>query len=274
MRGTGFLVSALMCAALAAPAAHAASASLVALPEFTPLATNAEIARRMMGPQAPRLPGQPLDPPAERFLVAVPDAMPPGGYGLLVFVPPGPRGRVPDGWASTLDTSGMIFVAAQNSGNDVDVFGRRVPLALLAEQNLVKRYRIDPARIFIGGFSGGSRVALRLALAYPDLFKGALLDAGADPIGTSEMPLPPDDLFQQFRSSRLVYIVGEDDGIGLIKDAASMRSMRAHCVFNVEEHVLHDTGHGAPNASDFADALRALLVPVAADAPHPACPNP
>ena len=263
MRGLrDFLFGCMACAMLAPQSVRAAEGSLQVLPDSTPLATNAEIARRMMGPQAPRLPGQPIDPSAEHFFVAVPSAMPAGGYGLLVFIPPGRIARVPDEWGGTLEAAGMIFVEAVNSGNDADVFGRRVPLALIAEQNLVKRYRIDPTRIFIGGFSGGSRVALRLALAYPDLFKGALLDAGADPIDTSEMPLPPDDLFPQFRSSRLVYIVGENDGIGLIKDAASMRSMRAHCVLNIEEHVLHDTGHGAAYGSDFADALRALMVPV------------
>lgn len=34
-----------------------------------------------------------------------------------------------------------------------------------------RMYRTSEQRIYIGGWSGGSRVALGLALAYPDLFR-------------------------------------------------------------------------------------------------------
>ena len=54
---------------------------------------------------------------------------------------------------------------------------------VLAAYNVMKRYAVDPQRVFVSGFSGGARVAMRLALAYPDLFRGALMDAGSDPIG-------------------------------------------------------------------------------------------
>jgi len=77
---------------------------------------------------------------------------------------------------------------------------------VLAEQNVVRRYPVDPERIYIAGFSGGSRVAMRLALGYPDVFRGALLNAGSDPIGDADVPLPPRDLFpsvSEFNASRL-----------------------------------------------------------------------
>jgi poly(3-hydroxybutyrate) depolymerase len=52
-------------------------------------------------------------------------------------------------------------------------------LALIAAQNAMAQYSVDPQQVYIGGFSGGSRVALRLALGYPDVFHGALLNAGS-----------------------------------------------------------------------------------------------
>lgn len=50
------------------------------------------------------------------------------------------------------------------------------------------------------GFSGGSRVAEIAALAYPDVFRGAILNAGADPIdGQDGIDKPPADLLRAFQ---------------------------------------------------------------------------
>ena len=162
---------------------------------------------------------------------------------------------------------GIIYVSAAHSGNDQSVAGRRAPLALLGAANVMKQYKVNPARVFVGGFSGGSRVAVRLALTYPDLFRGALLNSGSDPIGRSEMPLPSHDLFVQFQgASRLVYVTGDDDMLVLAKDRASISSMREWCVAGVSTQSYPDAGHEAANASTFERALRHLLEPVTPDA--------
>src|SRR5207302_469453 len=102
---------------------------------------------------------------------------------------------------------------------------RREPLALLAAHNLMRRYPVDPERVYVGGFSGGARVAMRLALGYPDLFRGAILNAGSDPIGGAEIPLPPRELFMRFQSStRIVYVTGERDDPHVSDDSVSMQS--------------------------------------------------
>src|SRR5208282_4778992 len=74
--------------------------------------------------------------------------------------------------------------------------------ALLAAQNIMHRYTVNPDRVYVAGFSGGSRVAMRLALGYPDLFRGALLNAGSDPIGDALAPIHPRILFSAFRPRR------------------------------------------------------------------------
>jgi pimeloyl-ACP methyl ester carboxylesterase len=59
--------------------------------------------------------------------------------------------------------------------------------------------------------SGGSRVALRLALGFPDVFRGAFLNAGSDPIGDAQTPLPPAELFSRFQEmTRLAARIGMD----------------------------------------------------------------
>jgi pimeloyl-ACP methyl ester carboxylesterase len=160
----------------------------------------------------------------------------------------------------------MIYVSAANSGNGASILERREPLALLAAHNIMHRYRIDSSRVYIGGFSGGSRVALRVALGYPDVFHGALLIAGSDPIGDLQAPLPRADLFRQFQeSTRLVYITGADDTINLNLDAGSRQSLREWCVFDVDTEDMPRMGHEIADAGSLNRVLGALTKHTHAD---------
>jgi len=124
---------------------------------------------------------------------------------------------------------------------------------------MMQRYPIDPDRVYIGGFSGGSRVAMKTALAYPDLFRGVLLNAGSDPIGGSEALLPPDDLFAQFQNStRLVYVTGSEDGWNAQRDMVSRDSMHAWCVFGTRVESMFKAGHEVATWYSVRRALFAL----------------
>jgi pimeloyl-ACP methyl ester carboxylesterase len=208
--------------------------------------------------------GQPIDLAGERYSINVPASphTPSGTYSLLVFVPPWPRAEVPRQWISVLDRYHTILVIAANSGNDAPTLDRREPLALLAAHNTMKQYPVDPHQVYIGGFSGGARVALRLALGYPDVFHGALLNAGSDPVGTADVPLPPADLFRRFQeSTRLVYVTGERDEAHLIDDMQSRRSLAKWCVFDVVTEAEPRKEHELADASAFSRSLDALLSP-------------
>lgn len=194
---------------------------------------NAVRAGKRLALSAMALRDQPIDLAKERFTVYVPAHAPAPGYGLLVFVPPWQNAMLPRGWAAILERRGLIFVSAANSGNEANILDRREPLALLAAHNIMQRFHVDPERIYIAGFSGGSRVALRLALGFPDVFRGAFLNAGSDPIGDAQVPLPPPELFSRFQEmTRIVYISGQDDAVNVDKDAASTGSMLEWCVFD------------------------------------------
>ncbi|HXS06058.1 MAG TPA: hypothetical protein VN723_04650 [Rhizomicrobium sp.] len=227
---------------------------------FTPL-TGASI-NRDLARAGKSLNQTPLDLSAESFLVYVPPEKPPGGYGLMVFVPPWQKAQLPQGWASVLDRAGMIFVTAARSGNEEDVVSRREPLALIAAENLLAQYDIDRAHVFVGGMSGGSRMALRLALAYPDLFRGAFLNSGSDVIGTLVEPLPPAPLFHQFQTgSRLLYVTGDHDAANLETETRSRSSLRDWCVADSDVIRMAFTGHEVAPASVFSHALDLLLAP-------------
>jgi hypothetical protein len=112
--------------------------------DYTPLASNPELARRLLTPlTAARLPqllaaagkglrDQPVELAQERFTLHVPPSRPPGGYGLMVFVAPWGEAGLPPEWGPVLDRAGIIFVSAVKSGNDQSPLGRREPQATMA----------------------------------------------------------------------------------------------------------------------------------------------
>lgn len=245
---------------------------------MTALSQNAELAQRLWSPleaaqmqrelaRAGKVLGeQPVTLSEEHFTVYVPPARPANGYGLLVYIPASDNSRLPSGWASVLDKYGVIFISADRSGNAENVYDRRIPLALNAAASILARYAVDAKRVYVGGTSGGSRVAMRAALAYPDLFHGAMLNAGSDEIGNDFIPLPPKDLLYRFQeSTALVYMTGDADSVNLNKDSASRGAMRNWCQFNLDSETMFRTGHSVANAGALSRVLELLAAPPVPD---------
>jgi dienelactone hydrolase len=233
--------------------------------------TTLELARRALTPLTFRqvertsaagqaLKPYPVDLPGERFAVYLPAGPPPpGGYGLLVFIAPWAELTRPQRWRPPLDRHGLIFVSFANAGNEVPILDRRAPLAVLAAENVAARWPVDPARVYVMGFSGGSRAALVTALAYPDLFRGALLNAGADPIGGEQgIYPPPADLLARFQGSRLVLVSGDQDTETRESDRIAAASLREFCVADVQVDLLRRTGHTPLEPAPLDRALAAL----------------
>jgi dienelactone hydrolase len=240
----------------------------VVFSRYADLSASTELLRRLVSPlNALRLQQQagssglreqPIDLAQERFALYVPAQPPPTGYALLVFVPPWNEAKVPPAWTATLERHGVILVSATHSGNAASPLDRREPLALLAAINVMARYRVDPQRVYIGGFSGGSRVALRLALGYPDLFRGAVLNAGSDTLGDT-IPLPPEPLMSRFQeATRLVYLTGERDTPRQDADRLSRQSLHDWCVTNIDIQPMVWAGHQLADASSLDRALASL----------------
>jgi pimeloyl-ACP methyl ester carboxylesterase len=239
--------------------------------DYSPLSSSAELKHRLLSPlnaaeagkrlahSAVALRDQPIDLARERFAVYVPSHPSARGYGLLVFVPPWENAMLPRGWAAILDRRNVIFVSAGNSGNEANILDRREPLALLGAHNIMQRFHVDPERIYIGGFSGGSRVALRLALGFPDVFRGVFLNAGSDPIGDAQTPLPPRELFSRFQEmTRIVYVSGQNDAANVDKDASSEQSLLEWCVFDWYAERSPWTGHEVAGPAVLGRALDML----------------
>lgn len=267
-----------LCATAAAPAGIA-KFKAVSFTETTAVGTNGELLRRLFSPfaaadlaaknDAAALDGFPVDPRHEKFGLYVPAEKPTRGYGLLVWVSPLDGAGMPPDWPATLEERGVIFVTAARSGNDASPLGRRIPLALTAAANVVRSYPVDPGRMWIAGFSGGSRVAERMALAYPDVFSGAILDGSSDAIGTEDVPLPARERFERLLDRMTIVFSGGADDVSNVEDAKRVASgLRRHCFDRLAIEVRHGEGHEIMNGRSLAKAIGFL--DRAREAPSPA----
>lgn len=192
-------------------------------------------------------------------------------YGLLVWVSPGSDGRIPRWWLKTCDRRGLIAIGADDADNSQPL-PRRIGLALDGLAEAQRRWRIDPARVLVAGFSGGGNVACWLGLHYPELFRGVLACGGCDsyapiPVPGREgsfwrgtIPKPPAERFAQAQSRPWVLLAGEGDAMPKLQAGAVAEVMRRDGFARVETIVVPKLDHRPPPAKAFAQALK-LLAP-------------
>ncbi|HEY1774353.1 MAG TPA: PHB depolymerase family esterase [Gammaproteobacteria bacterium] len=242
----------------------------------TPLADGAEVLKRLLHPlvydewqAAGRIkPGQTIDPTKETWKVYVPpDYDGSQAYGVLVWITWGQDGHMEENWQHVFRDHKLIYVGADKSGNDESVVTRRVPLALTGLANIEALYKIDPARIYIAGFSGGGVAASRIAAAYADVFTGGLFVSTSDGIGSPDVPVPPLDRFMLMRSrGRYVFTSGEEETSNLVINARSVDEYRSLCVPRVDYIHIPNATHGNLDSRVFARAMAYLDTPPAVDA--------
>jgi len=181
-------------------------------PDATPMEANRRLGLRSDGR------GYTLA--AENFQVIVPGAFSTNvTWGLLVWISPGDSPRLPSAWEAELAKRRLLFVSAYKAGNPRDVV-ERARLALDAAFNMRQLYRIDFRRVFLGGFSGGGRVAGMVGMAYPEVFTGTICVCGVSfytdiPTTTGQhwpSSFNPDrSRLAQAKGNRFVLLTGDQD---------------------------------------------------------------
>ena len=116
----------------------------------------------------------PFDIRKEQFQLLVPKSYrPEEAWGLFIWISASDSPKIPEEWEAVLAARKLLFVGAFQAGNPRNIFDR-MRMAVDADVGMRKRYRIDPRRVYVSGFSGGARVASMLGVAYPDLFTGTI----------------------------------------------------------------------------------------------------
>lgn len=248
----------------------------VTLDTLSPLASAPELTSRLLSPVTQdridkfrekvdfSLKEQTIAVGEEPFEVFVPEPGADGTYGLMVFVWPADDIQVPEGWWRVFRDEHMIYVASRRSSNVENIFDRRVPLALHGYEYVRSRYAIDPARVYIGGFSGGSRTAQRVAMAYPDVFSGVFLVGGSDSLGgESGFTLPSAALSRLMqRHTRFVFSTGGNDFPNRAKDARTRKNLEALCMQGLRVVPQNGVEHWVPDGRGFRRVMNELERPV------------
>ncbi len=156
------------------------------------------------GPGA-NLPGR-YDSRRQRYQLFVPGAyQSTKTWPLVVFVSPGDDPMGWRAWRKPCEDADWFFAAPYGVGNSCPP-GQRVRAILDVLDDVRARYRIDPDRTYLAGFSGGADPACRIAFALPDQFGGVIALSG-------DGPLPALDHLRRRMGERLsvALIRGSDD---------------------------------------------------------------
>ncbi len=208
----------------------------------------------------------------ESFKVYVPDSYnPQNPYGLLVNISPGKTADIPlEGFKSLIEKMKFVVAGADKSGNQEEVFLRRIPLALDAAYNMRTLYNIDSNRIYVFGVSGGGRVSSMTAFHHPDVWAGGLFIIGANywssmskpsnPVtaGPPRLKKPfPNILNWAANHGRYVLLTGDYDA-----NREEMYTYYRRSYSKILKNVIYlqvpNMGHEAPDISWFERALKFL----------------
>jgi predicted esterase len=131
----------------------------------------------------------------------------PGGEhpGVLVFVRADDSGELPAGWDEVLERHHLAWIAAQGYGNRLPT-AQRMLVAVRGLRLAQRELQLDTQRRYIGGMSGGGRVASEFASHFPRLVTGAIYVVGVNFWTRDQRALLP-----LITANRYVFVTGEKD---------------------------------------------------------------
>jgi pimeloyl-ACP methyl ester carboxylesterase len=94
-------------------------------------------------------------------------------YGMVLFVSPGDGPTGFKQFEGPCKELGLLFVSVYGAGNNCPT-KKRIRIVLDVLDDVRRQFPIDPDRTYIGGFSGGGRIACAIAFALPEHFGGVL----------------------------------------------------------------------------------------------------
>lgn len=169
--------------------------------------------------------------------------------GVLVYISPSMSGRPPAEWLAVMREQNLIWVAANQSGNEVAT-AARIMMAVTGLRAIDQEYAIDTERVYLSGFSGGGRTAGLTMGLYPELFRGAIYICGVnfwdDDVGAAAL--------ERIRDNAYVFLTGTRD----FNQADTGRVFRRYRSAGVERAlpmVIRGLGHELPGADDFTRAI-------------------
>jgi predicted esterase len=175
--------------------------------------------------------------------------------GLFLWIDAGDQPRLSEPWEKILAKHQLVYAAARRSGNPRNIFDR-LRLAIDANHNLRQQLPIDGRRVYVSGFSGGSRVASMLGVAWGEMFSGTICCMGVNFYTDVAAPdgkvyglsyLPDEELLPLVKKHcRFALVTGEKDfnrpnTLGAFENGFRKEGFEHVRVFDIPEH-----GHSLP----------------------------
>lgn len=171
--------------------------------------------------------------------------------GVLVYISPAKTGTAPRSWHRVLEDENLIFISANGAGNKAPTH-QRLANAGLALRAVNRRYKTDPDRRYLSGFSGGARVSSIAVETIPNIFHGAIFMGGA-----FNWHGDTNTMAETLKGRSYVFITGRDDHARpeVVKAYRQYKDIETAHV-NLIDDARH--GHDLPNARTLKKALSFL----------------
>jgi pimeloyl-ACP methyl ester carboxylesterase len=167
---------------------------------------------------------------------------------VLVFAKPIDSGELPDNWAAVLDRQNLIWIAADDFGNE-HPRAQRILAAIAGLKLIESTTTIDAKRVYVAGMSGGGRIASQIITRFPRRFTGAIYIVGADFWTEAEEPMRP-----RIAANRYVFVTGNRD----FNHRDMRRVFSKYQAAGVAQVLFMDLpafGHEYPNAEQLEQAI-------------------
>ena len=236
----------------------------IVIPTSPPQSDAEQLRLRLHAKETP----PPYDVAGEQFDVIVPKGVKANSpHGLFIWISAGDSTSIPKEWEAVLDSQKLIFVSAKRSGNKRNLFDR-MRMAIDANMHLRTLYPIDGRRVFVSGFSGGSRVASMLGVCFAEMFSGTACfmgvnfytDVNGEDGKTYGLNYIPDDEVAALakRFCRYALVTSEKDFNLANTRAVLQQGFQQEGFGNVQLFEVPGIGHQMPPATWLEKAIRYL----------------
>lgn len=186
-------------------------------------------------------------------------------YGVYAHITAAPKGQFQPGFTEVLEKYRLIGIGSDNAGNPITTPMRQWKV-LDGIEAIRRKYPTDPARIYVGGTSGGGRMASQMVLMFPELFTGGYYMIGANwyldtPVQAGFVRSVSPTLVNNVKQrARHVLMTGTKDMN--LEGTKAVAGEFTKVGFPHLLQVLPEHGHQAPPAEVFDEGIKFLDAPL------------
>lgn len=174
--------------------------------------------------------------------------------GVLVYINSGNGGKLPGKWKDLMGKHNLIWVGADNAGNDYYTYWRMI-MAREGLRRIKEAYEVNDERVYVSGMSGGGRVSSLIAMRDPEVFKGAIYLCGCN------VPNKNAKKIKIAKDNYYVLLSGTKD-FNLPGTKSVYSFYQANKIKNSKLVVVNGLGHKTPENKEMDEALEYLNSPI------------